>query len=120
MKTHQANLLNAVALIAMPLWSYYTSLNPSPTALIPIVFGIVLLALNNGVKLENKTQAHVAVVVTLIALLALFKPMTGALDRRDNLAVFRVAVMMVTGLLAMAYFMKSFRDARIARSKNMK
>lgn len=111
------NLINAVALMLMPVWSYFTSINPSPTALIPVVFGVVLLALNNGVKVENKAQAHAAVILTLIALIALIKPLTGALDRADNMAVFRVGIMIFTGILSMVFFIKSFRDARIARQK---
>jgi CDP-diglyceride synthetase len=119
MKAHQTNLINAIALIIMPLWSYFTSINPSPTALIPLVFGVVLLALNNGVRLENKSQAHAAVILTLIALIALFKPLSGALERADNMAVLRVGVMILTGVVSMVFFIKSFRDARIARQNKV-
>jgi hypothetical protein len=116
MNAHIANLINAVTLIGMSLWGYYGSDTPSKTALIPLVFGIVLLALNNGVKFQNKAQAHVAVIATLLVFVALIKPLMGAMDRGDNMATIRVAAMMVTSGVAFAFFIKSFIDARKARS----
>ena len=47
MKTNQANLLNALTLILMPLWSYLTyegtieKPDQSITALIPLFLGVV-------------------------------------------------------------------------------
>jgi hypothetical protein len=120
MNAHKANLINAVSLILMSIWGYTSSLTPSITALIPLVFGVVLLALNNGVKFENKAQAHVAVVLTLVVLIALIKPFMGAMDRDDSMALLRVGLMMLTSIIAMVFFMKSFRDARIAREKKAK
>jgi len=73
MKTNQANLLNALTLILMPLWSYLTyegtieKPDQSITALIPLFLGVVLLLCNGGVKRENKMIAHIAVFITLIA-----------------------------------------------------
>ena len=78
MKTYQANLINSLALILMPLWAYLTyegtaeKPEQSITALIPLFLGIILFLCNNGIKKENKVIAHIAVVVTLIALLGLF------------------------------------------------
>ena len=46
------NLINALVLIAMGLWGYL-ELN-SPTALIPVGFGVVLLLCYQGVKNQNK------------------------------------------------------------------
>ena len=117
MNAQKANLINAVALMVMSVWGYASSLTPSMTALIPLVFGVVLLALNNGIKFENKTQAHAAVILTLLVLIALVKPFMGAMDRADSMAMMRVGLMMLTSLVSMIYFMKSFRDARIAREK---
>ena len=60
MKTHQANLLNSITLILMPLWAYLTfegtvdKPEQSVTAFIPLFFGVVLLLCNGGVKKENK------------------------------------------------------------------
>ena len=36
------------------------------TALIPAVFGLILLPMSNGIKNENKAIAHVVVLITLL------------------------------------------------------
>ena len=67
MKTSQANLINSLTLILMPLWSYLTyegtveKPDQSITALIPLFLGVILLLCNNGIKNNNKIIAHLAV-----------------------------------------------------------
>ena len=89
MKTYQANLINSLSLIIMPLWAWFafeaTIEKPeqSITALIPLFLGVILLLCNSGVKKENKIIAHIAVLVTLIALIGLTMPLKAAiLDAR--------------------------------------
>ena len=118
MKAHTASLVNAIILIALGLWGYFGSETPSMTALIPVVFGAIILALNKGIKNENKIIAHVAVLLTLLILIGLIKPLTGAMDRGDNTATVRVAIMILSTLVALAYFIKSFIDARRQRTEN--
>ena len=118
MKTHQANLLNSITLILMPLWAYLTfegtvdKPEQSVTAFIPLFFGVVLLLCNGGVKKENKIIAHIAVLVTLIALLGLTMPLKAAVADGRTLSIIRVAAMLLTGFLAMISFIKSFIAAR--------
>ena len=118
MKTHQANLLNSITLILMPLWAYLTfegtvdKPEQSVTAFIPLFFGVVLLLCNGGVKKENKIIAHIAVLVTLIALLGLTMPLKAAVADGRTLSIIRVAAMLLTGSLAMISFIKSFIAAR--------
>ena len=118
MKTHQANLLNSITLILMPLWAYLTfegtvdKPEQSVTAFIPLFFGVVLLLCNGGVKKENKIIAHIAVLVTLIALLGLTMPLKAAVAEGRTLSIIRVAAMLLTGSLAMISFIKSFIAAR--------
>ncbi len=115
MNTNLANLINAGAMILLGLWGYFGSETPSPTALIPVFLGVILAVMSQGVKNENKAQAHVAVVVTLIAFIALFKPFLGAMNRGDNAATFRVGIMLLTNLIALVYFIRSFIAAKKAR-----
>ena len=117
MKAHTASLINAVLLIVLPLWGYLSSETPSKTALIPAGIGIILLAMNPGVKKENKVIAHIAVLLTLLILIALIKPLMGAVGRGDGLAILRLAVMIISTALAMVFFVKSFIDARKRREK---
>ena len=118
MKTHQANLLNSITLILMPLWAYLTfegtidKPEQSITAFIPLFFGVVLLLCNGGVKKENKIIAHIAVLVTLIALLGLTMPLKAAIADGRTLSIIRVVAMLLTGSLAMISFIKSFIAAR--------
>ena len=61
MKAHTTSAISSLILIAMSAWGYLASETPSFTALIPLIFGLVILALYKGVKDENKVIAHVKV-----------------------------------------------------------
>ena len=113
MKPFQANLLNAVVLIAVGVWAYLGA--TSLTALIPAAFGAVLLAFTPALKKEGKVAAHIVVLVTLLVIVALFMPLRGAIGRDDTMAIIRVGLMMATSVFAMVMFIKSFIDVRRAR-----
>lgn len=115
MKAANANLINAVALIAIGAWGAYATQLNSMTALIPVVGGVLLLLCQGGIKKENKLIAHVAVAITLILILGLIRPFSSALSDGDTLGSIRTGIMILTGVLAMVAFIKSFRDARKAR-----
>ena len=102
----------------MGSWSYFTSVHPSLTALIPVFAGIILIAVTPGFKKGNRVSAHVAVVITLLILIGLLKPLTGAIGRSDNLGIARVSLMIITSIIAMIFFIKSFIDARRTSSKD--
>ena len=118
MKTHQANLLNSITLIIMPIWAFLafeaTPEKPSQsfTAFIPLIFGVILLLCNGGLKKENKTIAHIAVLITLIALLGLSMPLKAAIADDRGLSIIRILLMIITGIIAMTTFVKSFIQAR--------
>ncbi len=118
MKTYQANLLNATMLIVMPIWAYLTfegtveKPEQSITAFIPLFFGIILLICNKGLKNENKVIAHLAVVITLIALIGLTMPFKAAIYESRILSMIRVGAMLLSGIFAMITFVKSFVKAR--------
>ena len=118
MKAHTASLYNALALIGFSLWGYFSSTNWTfwplelKTSLIPFFVGIVLLALNTGVKTQNKVVAHIAVLLTLVILFGLIKPLMGAFGRSDSMAIARVAIMLVSTVIALVAFIKNFKEAR--------
>jgi hypothetical protein len=116
MKAHTASLINALVLIAFGLWAYFGSEMPSKTALIPTGFGVVILTLYKGIKKEDKIVAHVAVLLTLVILIALIKPLTAAIGRSDPMAILRVTIMLATTVISMYCFIKSFVDVRRARA----
>ena len=115
MKAHTASLINAATLIVCSIWAYASIGGSSFTALIPGAFGVALLVCYRGVKAENKVIAHIAVLVTLVVLIALFMPLSSALSTGSLWATLRAVAMMATSILAIVYFIKSFRDARRAR-----
>lgn len=110
------NLINALALIAMGLWGYLES--DSPTALISVGFGLVLLLCYQGVKNQNKIIAHVAVLLTLLLLIALVGMRLPKSITQGGLGLYRVGIMIITSILSMVYFIKSFIEARKARENN--
>jgi hypothetical protein len=112
MKANTASLINAIILIGLSLWGYLSSETPSFTALIPTIIGVILIAINKGVKNENKVIAHIAVVLTLLVLFGLIKPFMGALDRGNNMALLRISIMILSTLVAMIAFVRSFIEAK--------
>ena len=112
MKPYAVNAINALILIALSSWGYFSSETPSITALIPTFIGIALLLCTPGLKKDNKVIAHIAVLLTVVILIGLIKPLLGALERGDVAAIARVCVMLLTTTIALIAFIRSFIDAR--------
>ena len=112
---HIANLIHATSLILLGLFGYFTSDTPSITALIPVIFGVLLVACNRGVKKQNKALAHVAVLLTFLIVISLSMPLRSSMGRGDMGAIVRILIMMSTGVFAMVSFIQSFRAARKAK-----
>ena len=112
MKPYFINFLNAIILISLGSWAYISSDHPSVTALIPVFGGIILIIITPGFKKGNRILAHIAVILTLVLLLGLIKPLTGAMGRSDGIGIARVSVMMFSSFIAVIFFVKSFIEAR--------
>ena len=108
MSIYRIMIVNAIVLIALGVYGYFTS--GSPTALIAPAIGLILFGLAFPVKNENKTAAHIAVVLTLIATIMFF--VTGFL--RGNMIVL---VMAVFTLLALILYIMDFMRRKQERSK---
>ena len=119
MSPAKANLVNSISLITMGLWGY--SVVTSPTALIPVGFGIVLLICYIfSVKKPSSKMivAHVAILFTLIILAALLgMRLPKSLDS-GGLGLVRVLTMISTSILAIVYFVKNFIDTRKEKNKS--
>ncbi len=112
MKPYLINAINASILVILGLLGYFGSDTTSVTALIPVFTGIILLLLARSMKNGNRAVAHIVVVLTLLIFISLFKPLTGALGRNDSGAVVRVVIMLVSNIVALVVYIKSFVDAR--------
>lgn len=113
MNSTNANIINSICLIVIGLWGYLEV--SSPTALIPVGFGAALILCTPGVKKENKIIAHIAVLLTLVILLALFGMRLPKSIDQGGLGLVRVLLMIGTSVLSMVYFIKSFIANRKAR-----
>ncbi len=116
MKAYTVSLINSLVLVTMGLWGYFESDSRPITALIPVIVGIILVVINNGVKKENKIIAHIAVLLTLIITIGLIKPFLGSLEKANITGTIRVSLMILSSLWAMIAFIQSFIAAR--KSKN--
>lgn len=92
MNIYRIMIANAIVLIALGVYGYFIS--GSPTALIAPGIGIILLLLAIPTRKENKTAAHIAVALTLVA--AIMFIVTGFL--RGNLIVLIMAVFTLIAL----------------------
>lgn len=106
----KANLFNGVVLILLGLWGYFDV--DSPTALIPVFFGIVLLLCHQGIKKENMKAAHIAVMFTLVILVALVAMRLPKSLETGGIGLYRVIIMIITSAVAMLQFIRSFINAR--------
>ncbi|MEM7242257.1 MAG: hypothetical protein AAF429_08735 [Pseudomonadota bacterium] len=115
MNVNFANTINAIVLIIMADWAYLSADVPHFMMLIPAIVGFILIFCNRGIKRDDKMIAHIAVLLTCLMLLSGLWYVVQGLRLGDMLMVLRNGAMSGTSILAMVYFIKSFRDARRAR-----
>ena len=117
-KPFKANAIFSAVLIAFGLWAFMSVApdNRSVTILIPVIFGVLLALCTPWFKLENKVASHIVVLLTCLICLALIMPLIGSIGRADPFAITRVSVMMLTGIICMVIYIKSFIDIRRARN----
>ena len=111
------SMMNAIVLMCLGLWGYLVSETPSPTALIPVIAGALLLTFVRGLRYGSKSMAHFSVILTLLVLVGLIKPLTGSITRADSTAIYRVGIMMVSSAITIGFFVRSFIKVRKARAK---
>lgn len=111
----QFNLINSIALISMSVWGYIDT--NSFTALIPAVFGVILLLLGTMLTNEKlvKLSAHLVVLFTLFILVALVVQVLPGVVERGGIGLIRVILMISTSAIAMIVFIKSFINNRKSR-----
>ena len=121
MTAQKMNLINVFTLISLGLWGYIDVSNYNLativsfehwTALITVLFGIILLLCNKGIQNSNKAIAHIAVVLTLLVLIALVgKRLPISIDQ-GGVGLFRVLAMSLCSFIAFIAFIRSFIENR--------
>ena len=113
MNPNRANIINSISLILMGIWGFFDL--SSPTALIPSMFGFLLLGcflFSDKKQNSNKIFAHVAIVLTLIILLSLVAMRLPKSIDDGGIGLIRVLIMISTSLFSIVIFVKSFVDMR--------
>ena len=110
MSAPSASLINALALICISLWAYVANGFSSESTLIPVAFGLLILAYVPWVKAGSRWATALAALFTLLIFLALFTPLTSAIEKGEALPVIRVGLMQ----LATAYGLFALTKAAIA------
>lgn len=115
------NLINSLSLIILGVWGYIDVSNYALntiisfehwTALIPVIFGFILLLCQNGIKNKSKVIAHIAVLVTLLIFIALIGKRLPISIEQGGVGLFRVLAMSLTSLIALILFIRSFIENR--------
>jgi len=106
MRPYQASLINSIILILFGSWGFIATMGGS--ALVAPIFGLIILLLSPGLKKENKTVAHIVVLLTFLILGGLFKPLMSTIESGSAVRITRVGLMMLSTLIALVVFIKSF------------
>ena len=96
MLPQQANFINSILLIGLGLWGYFATDAESPTALIPVAFGVVFLILSAFIK--NKWVLYAVGLLTVILTLALLKPLFQQFEQGELIPIIRVGIMFIASL----------------------
>jgi vacuolar-type H+-ATPase subunit I/STV1 len=116
----QMNTLNGLVLLVLGTWGAVEAVmfkaaggeSFSPTVFIAPVFGVLFLIMSPFFGKGNKAIVHIVVALTPLLVLSMFKPLLA----REGVAQIRVALMMLSGLIATVIYIKSFVDARRNRA----
>ena len=106
MNASKANLINSITLIVLGLWGYLDS--SAMTALIPVGMGLTLVAFTGGIKNGNKIIAHIAVLGTLIILIALVGMRLPKSIDQGGIGLYRVIAMIMTSFNCIDILYKKF------------
>lgn len=94
------NLLNVISLAGMSYWQIDEA-NHYPMLILSLLFGIILLPMNNSLGDNNKQIIKVATIITFFAFLSLIKPFFNVIQIGDNIDIFRISTMMITSTISL-------------------
>lgn len=117
MKVYLISMMNAFILMIFGLWGYFESETPSPSALIPVITGALLITFIKGLRYGSKPMAHFSAILTFLILIALVMPMFIAIDLASSNAIYRIGFMMFSCVVTLGFFIKSFVKVRKRRMK---
>ncbi|MEL7465234.1 MAG: hypothetical protein AAFN79_14280 [Pseudomonadota bacterium] len=110
MSAVRASLVAAAALIAMSLWAYVANGFSSETTLIPLGFGLLILAYVPWVRSGSRWATALAALFAFTIFAALFTPLSSSIEKGEALPIIRVGLMH----LATAYALFALTKAAVA------
>jgi len=117
MKVYMISMMNAFILMIIGLWGFWGSETPSPTALIPVFFGALLLSFVQKLRFGSKYYMRLSLILTALILIALIKPLIGSIDRANSAAIYRIVIMMVSCMTTVGFFVSKLMKPRNKRVK---
>jgi len=66
---HKASLLHALTLMGLGAADYLSRNHGTVDVMVPVLFGVVLLSVSNGLLYRLRAQVNAAIVVTLVSVL---------------------------------------------------
>jgi hypothetical protein len=117
MTFQKSNLIHATASILISLWLYFDAMNKDFGLLVPLLCGVVLLSLNDGIKYENLYQSRAAFVITILS--SIFVIYTGFQKYHSNEPEqsYSFGVLALTSILSIIVFI-FFRGTKHIKSKS--
>lgn len=121
-KIHRINLTYSLLLIVSGLFGFTAHYVETGvwafTALIPVLFGGILLPMTGGIRKNNRIIAHVVVVLTLVmgvmATVMLINNLNAGNAFNRKMAIF--VVILAASLIALGFYIASFVAARKDRA----
>jgi hypothetical protein len=102
---HKVNLFYSLFLIALALFGFFARYleqgDMQFTALIPAVFGIILLPMTGGIKRDNRVIGHISALVLVIVLFG----MIGMFFRDGGVSLERKSVIFQLVTLSTLYYL---------------
>ena len=105
MTFQKSNLINASVLTLVSLWLYYDAINKDFGLLIPFLFGVVLLSLNQGIIYENRQQKNAAFGITIISLAFILYMVMWYYNHDSGDQIYYFGFMGLTGLWSILIFL---------------
>ncbi|HKK10138.1 MAG TPA: hypothetical protein VJ939_04840 [Bacteroidales bacterium] len=104
-KPHKVNVYYSLFLIALALFGFFARYlgegDMQFTALIPAVFGIILLPMTGGIKRDNRLIGHISALVLVIVLFG----MIGMFFRDGGISLERKSVIFQLVTLSTIYYL---------------
>lgn len=117
MKPSTVNFINGLILIFAGLYGYFgitgSTGTASVTALIPTVFGVILVVLSLFWNKAPKVISHIAIVLTLLLFIMIFSRFMKVEIWNEAKYIFLICI--ISNALAMIVFIRSFVIARIKK-----